>query len=223
MTATLEVAVAAAMAHSKAQASYKKAFRDYFNSLEVLDDDTFWKMLDHLRMLLIERRVNGQALKRAVDELFRLPSFWQGCLRGTCGGGKDPGYTTIDAIRFAKTYDEKKAALYDPLFDVVTGRGDDSYGDLLDSLPILGRELYENCVNKKFRNNRAFGAARAKAALAVAPHPQTAGLLTNFVLNGENYVEMSLFDEAESRFVQYALDMERERQGDDFDEEAHEG
>jgi len=214
MTAAQQVAQTFALSLQKAQTEYEKAYLDFLNTLEPLDDDTFWKMLDFLRNLLIERGIKGPALSRAVDELFRLPAFWRGCERGTCGGGSDPGYTTIDAIRFAETYDAKKDALYNPLFDVVEGRGDDGYGDLLDSLVLLGRDLYTKCVGdgKKsdIGNNRSFETACNKAAADLTGDVAKAEALAKFVLRGENYVEMSLRDEGRKRFVNFAADEVRD-------------
>jgi rubrerythrin len=58
-------------------------------------------------------------------------------------------------MRFAKTYERKAASLYKPLFEVAEGRGDDSYGDLLDNLPLIGREAYEKALNGYFGNEEA--------------------------------------------------------------------
>lgn len=47
------------------------------------------------------------------------------------------------AMRFVKTYGELRDALYQPLNDVITGFGDDGYGDLVDSFPLFGKKRYE--------------------------------------------------------------------------------
>lgn len=179
----------AAITHLESQAHYHDAFRDYFaNQVTRLPIDRFWELQrvfrhDVCRYRFGYDRTNG--VEQAARELFRKPyanDF-------TSYGETVPEYSVEEAVQFAKTWSELKSRLYARLFDVVDGRGDDAYGDLLDALPLAGREVVRKSVDGEFASNELFEQAVAEAC-------QECQGLAELILHGENYCYSHLHDAA---------------------------
>jgi len=122
----------------------RKSFSIYLDTLEELDDDTFWNMINELREILIQsiptglsKSINNAKIIESCDRFTWIYAF----------GNKNDCFD--DFLRFVKTYNKKVSALYRPLFDVISGFGDDGYGDLLDSFPLWGRKRYEMALNSE--------------------------------------------------------------------------
>lgn len=99
-----------------------------------------------------------------------------------------------EAIQFAKSWQGWRGKLYQPLFNVVKDRGDDAYGDLLDALPLVGREVVQEVLGSEFGNQEQFDAA-------VFVGCDGSKQLTELILHGENYVGMTLADAAQESFA----------------------
>jgi len=150
------------------------SFRLHLDSLEDLDDNTFWSMLDEFKKE-IDRTISSRMKDPTVNDAnIKLASHRFGC--GYFFGGKGE-YETL--LRFVATYSRKKNKLYKPLFDVIQGFGDDSYGDILDSFPLLGRKRYEAALEGWIEGD------------------------SDAQYQGENYVEMGLESEAFKFFRSY--------------------
>lgn len=183
--------------HVEVESNYNKAFDTYLKELPLLPIKRFWELLAKYRGLVIER-LGYAATEKAADEFFRIPHAFG---RHTPKGVRErrPAYTFDEAIAFANHYGTIDNELYQPLFDVVKGRGDDAYGDLLDSLTLLGPEFHQRCLDG-LRNNEAFEEAVALTIATVCPNakiPQFA----QFILRGENYNSMMLRDAARKFFA----------------------
>jgi hypothetical protein len=178
-----------------AQENYDKSFRAYFaNEVTSLPDDRFWQ----LQSVFVGEvasfrfgygRTNG--VEQAARELFRKPlaSDFNG------RGNRDvPRYSMHEAIQFAKSWRELTRRLYQPLFDVIEDRSDDAYGDLLDALPLAGRDVVQKLLGREFANQDQFEQTVRDACKEC---PQMAEL----TLRGENYVGMSLMDAAREYFA----------------------
>lgn len=178
-----------ALAFRQAETEYNTAFRQYLSDeLSDLPDDRFWQLQPALRQEVLRfrfshARTNG--VEQAAREFFRKP------LAGDFSGVE---YTMEDAIRFAKTWRSVSRRLYEPLFDVVKDRGDDAYGDLLDAVPLAGREVVEKSIRREFGNHEQFDAA----VLNGCDGDQRP---CELILRGENYVGMSLADAAREYFA----------------------
>jgi len=189
-----------AIAHREAQENYNTAFRDYFaNQVTELPEDRFWELQEVFQRDVCTfrfgyKRTNG--VEQAASEFFRKPL--------ADDFGKSPRYSLEEAIRFAKSWQGWQRRLYQPLFDVVEDRGDDAYGDLLDALPLAGRDLVSNTLACEFGNQRQFDAGVLEGC---GGNEQLAKL----ILHGENYVAMSLADAAQEH---YATNAETWRSGD---------
>ena len=178
-----------AITHLESQAHYHQAFRDYFaNHVTRLPTDRFWELQtvfrhDVCRYRFGYDRTNG--VEQAASELFRKP--YAGDF--TSYGEVVPEYSVEEAMQFAKTWSELKSQLYAPLFDVVDGRGDDAYGDLLDALPLAGREVVRKSLGRAFSGNESFEQAVVDAC-------QGCQGLAELILRGENYCFSHLHDAA---------------------------
>lgn len=179
-----------AIAYRASLANYAKAFRRHFHdSVTVLTDDRFWALQPVFRSEVCKFRFNygrSNGVEQAARELFRKP------LAGDFDDS--PTYTLDEAVQFAKTWPSIQNRLYRPLFDVVQDRGDDAYGDLLDSLPLAGREVVEKAIAGDFANERQF----ESAVLEGCAGDET---LAKFILHGENYAAMALADAARDAFA----------------------
>lgn len=135
------------------------------------------------------KRSDGVA--RAADEFFRKPyvgHFHDG------NGQMLSRYSFDEALQFARTWGEIVDRLYPALFSVVTGRSDDTFGDLIDSLPLLGRELVEQTVDGRFTK-------MSQLLRAISVKCQDVDLPAAFVVEGENYFAASLYEAARDYFV----------------------
>ena len=165
------------------------SFRLYVSTLKVLDDDTFWEMLEELRERLnhsIPNKLEGiqyADIKRSTDQF-----VWEYAY-----GRKSDRLN--DAVRFVQTYDAKVAALYKPLFDEIDGFGDDGYSDILDSFPLFGRTTYELAL---------------KSQLCGDSEKQ---------YQGENYISTRLMESTFEYFASVAsheaTDIQKEEMGED--------
>jgi len=227
-----------ALEYNRVGAKFGKAFRHYMEELPVLDGDRFWEILEkYFRPLVVERITRQDAAKDAISEFFRVQSAAGKVQVWDSRGGyryEECPYTFDEALRFAKTWEHYKRALYKPLFNVVEDKGDDGYGDLLDSLPLAGQVVHNACHDRDYGDNEEFREA-VKNTLEQVVDTQMKGnefvdderiakvkkRLVSFVIDGENYFEMRLTDIAQSWFVIWARDQylaEQEKEGKDGNE-----
>jgi hypothetical protein len=206
-----------AIAKHTADVTYHEGFRAYMDDLDCLNDDRFWDILNKFRSLLNRK---GLSTTLAVDELFRLATETDAVATDAelSIGQSD---STLETIRFAKTYRVKAAALYKPLFDVIEGRGDDSYGDLLDNLPLMGQDMYKQLIGNgeksNYGNNSVFESAVKDVILIEEENRHSRKLLSlnaledrmrKHILQGENYNGLRLAEQAERRFIFYCINVE---------------
>lgn len=175
-----------------------EVFREHFDRrMQGLYGDRFWQLLsvfqDEVRAFrFVMRRSDGVA--RAADEFFRKP--YAGHFQAS-SGKTVPEYSFDEAVQFARTWTEIVNRLYPALVGVVTNRSDDTFGDLLDSLPLLGRELVAKAVEGEFGKMR-------QLVRAVSVKCQELEVPSAFVLHGENYVASSLYEAARDYFARRA-------------------
>jgi hypothetical protein len=190
----------AASAFCRVRRAYEQAFRAFFDDhVGHLPTDRFWELAWVLRNEVYRFRFGygrTDGVTYAADEFFRKP--YAGDF-GSSGGSLEPTYTLDEAIQFAKTWRHVKGQFYDALFNVVENRGDDAYGDLLDALPLAGRDVSQKALDHEFANNRQFEQAVRDACQA-----RGQGDLADLILHGENYVATALFDAASRFFATHA-------------------
>lgn len=190
----------AAQQFQAVQEHYHKVFREYFASeVNVLADERFWQLQAlFVREVICFRfgynRTNG--VEHAARELFRKP------LANDFHSRDDQPalrYSLTEATQFAKTWQQLSRRLYQPLFDVVTDRGDDAYSHLLDALPFAGRTVIEASLSREYNQSQRFEQA-VRAACNFCPP------LSAFILHGEHYIGMLLGDAARDYFAMAAVE-----------------
>jgi len=181
-----------ALLFNKAKDDYHQSFQRLLKSIKPLDNNRFWELLKHYRSEVVQYvLMYKRCTEDAASEFFRKTTF--GTMRATCTWNFD------EALAFVVAYELKSKELYQPLFDIVEGRGDDGYGDLLDSLPLAGRETFDKCMGRKFFDNEEFEDF-VKHALSHGDTPVVVQLQQH-VLHGENYNRMHLQEQAQKFFA----------------------
>jgi hypothetical protein len=170
-----------ARATHEVEKAYSDAFRKNKWTLKPLDAEMFWVIVDSLR----DNLVSGLAAGRRVEsEVHNLMCTY---VHGSYSRSKIDGWPEEklprweNMVRFLVKYEEMKATLSKKMYDMKgLERGDDGYGDLMDSMPLAGREVVDGIMNDDIANYK-------QLEKALADHP-----LKDFILCGENYVEMAL-------------------------------
>lgn len=170
-----------ARATHEVEKAYDDAFRKNKWTLKPLDAEAFWLIIDSLRGNL----EGGLAVGRRVEsEVHNLMCQY---VHGSYSRPKIPDWPEEklarweNMVRFLVKYEEVKATLSKKMHDMKgLERGDDGYGDLMDSLPLAGREVVSGIMVDDIANYK-------QLVKALKDYP-----LKDFILNGENYVEMAL-------------------------------
>ncbi len=166
-----------------AKKAYKAAFEAYKTAAPELSAARFWELVEAFRKLIAQclRGRDRGAAKQAAQEFTR---------RAWVGMEPFAPDSLAEVAAFARRY----AALSDELgaaFDAVQERlelerSDDAYSDLLDALPLAGKNVCERVLKKKFATNAEFEKAVRAATLANGP------AIGRFILEGENYIDHCL-------------------------------
>lgn len=169
----------------EAENQYERDFDAWARGVPTLDPEHFWPEVERLRRVSDTRDNNPE---RTVEEYFR---------EAHCKGEE----ALAKAVHFAVSYRRYCTALSNACNDVVEGwgRGDDSFGDLMDSLPLAGREVFERLRNGDFFDEDEDGddvvnLEELETAVRVAV-PK----IVERILHGENYWATTLEDEARRR------------------------
>ena len=159
---------------SDAKKDWGLRFQQYFATVKSLRDTEFWPLLAEFRLQVFRFKFDYERqIEDAALEFFRKPYAREG------------NYSIDEAVSFAKTYQEKARAIYHPLMDIIKDRGDDSYGDLLDVLPLMGQEMYERCLKSDFQDNEDF-TITIQDMIANASAVKDKKKFNDFILHGEN-------------------------------------
>jgi hypothetical protein len=165
---------AALKAKREAHSELETAFQTLMDTVEPFDlkDPMMWKTV-----ALLTKKIYHSDNKKNVDGFF-------------CDLYRNKEIHMIHALRMMKTHSQLRIDLYDALDDVATGRGDDGYGDLLDSFFLAGPTVVQAALNKEIGDNTEM------SEMVVASLGEKLG---KFVLNGENYFRMFMEEEAMRR------------------------
>jgi rubrerythrin len=194
--------VAMARALFVAKAAFSRSMIRLEASLELLSDDEFWNMLPRYRKAVLSSIVGGRDTEASAHNF-------------SCGMELRGEQKAAIYMRFAKTYENISARLYKPLFETVE-RGDDGYGDLLDSLPLAGRAFHEKAATGYFGNEEALAegvreglreavteSLRCSWSKTEPTDEQIAERLeraVSHIVNGENYNRMALSEKGREVF-----------------------
>ena len=201
----------AAITRNKANEAFKTAFRAEMRSLKPMhDDEHFNGVLDALSKMVQQGRKSGRDMESVMH------NFMCACVYQTYGEVPDAFDDLSQPVawelmaRFHNRYETVKATLSKVMWEMKgLSRSDDSYGDLIDSLPLAGREIIDRIVTEDI-------ATYKQLEKALADHP-----LKDFILHGENYVEMKLEEALEKAFLSVARDAEFDEDEDRPRENPH--
>lgn len=157
----------------KLKNTFETAVRRHVDDVAPLADDQFWPLMEELRTMI---GVPGTKADAVISEFVRAKLF-----SGPRNGDMCATWDMLAA--FASAYRKLSNRLGKACFEWPgMGRGDDAYGDLMDSLPLAGPQVIADI----FAGNVATG---LQLESRLEGH-----LLERFILCGENYINMSLVD-----------------------------
>lgn len=162
---------AAADALAAAKKSFKKFSDDALAAVPAADDETFWAFCT-----AFATRWSGRSsdVERACDN-------------GTWGIMNDGGWTLdswVKAAGILTRYRALKAELSKKCWDLPgLEKGDDSYSDFIDALPLAGRTIVEHILSGGISTYEGL-----EAVLSGHGRPE----MSKGILDGENYVAMKL-------------------------------
>lgn len=112
----------------KAEGQYEKAFYHWAQTVPTLAPEHFWRGIDTLRTIWGECKFDPE---RAANEYLRIASI----------EGQEQ---LAAAIHFCVSYRRYAEGMSGACEHLTEGweRGDDSFGDLMDSLPMAGEQVY---------------------------------------------------------------------------------
>jgi hypothetical protein len=188
--------VQTAQAFREARQNYELSFAEHFAGRQSsLSQDRFWQLQVVFTKQVCQfrfgyERTNG--VEQAASEFFRIST--------QSLHNSKVEYTYEEAVSFVASWKRVVRDLYVPLYEVVTDRSDDAYSDLLDALPLVGRDVVDQLLSRRFHTNTEFEEAVTKSC-----QQQGYERLADLILHGENYVAMSLYETARHSFL-YQLD-----------------
>jgi hypothetical protein len=156
----------------QAEAVFNTHFEEFWNGLTPLESDEFWVILEKYQGLFFSRK-NAEW---ASWELMR--SCW-------CGKKE---FDAMQAISFAKTYPILCNLLYAEMDDWIEDYSDDGFSDLLDMLPLAGREIRKKILDKEIRS---------LDGLEQELKEKFTEKEVRSILRGENYNRLSLHEAAQ--------------------------
>ena len=144
---------------------------------EYSDDDERLFQVSHLyRRVFTYNSFHQKDSQRMIHEVVRQ------LMTGEANkNGRDLNF--IDALRFVKTISNMKRPLSSQLYDVVEGKGDDSYGDFLDSFILVGKDVWEKTLSGCYKKGD-WELLKSDIIASVGE------AMANFIIEGENYIEM---------------------------------
>jgi len=186
-----------ALASREASLKFDHGFLRYWRNVQLLNAHEFFVVVLplYVRNIITYCFSYGytDGVKNAAWELFRV---------ALCGEDEKKGEM---ALRFARTYREIRHRFSTPLFEVIQCKSDDGYGDLIDNLPLLGRDAYDQLVSGYIRQEKDVAEIVKSSVLDVNPLWNALGATSGipmakkafrFIWDGENYNAMALEDAA---------------------------
>lgn len=182
---------------SKAKEAFKASVSQLVDQFDPIDDDSFWTYIVILKERLLRNTPPEHFTKRACDNL-----IWE----MVCGDMPGGIVGWQRACEFLHSYHNLVSAL-NRRCDRMNGleKGDDSYGDFCDSLPLAGREI----VNGLLDEEQSLPPYKTLCAAIDASNPG----LSKLICDGENYFGMFLEEKVHSFFSVVARDLNRVKCG----------
>jgi len=168
-----------------ADKAYGEAFRAHVNTFKPLDPELFWDIIDVFSEEIQSRLKYGSPVADAGHNMFCLFVYQSRSCSDKTVWPDSELLRWEQMARFLARYSEVQKDLCRKMRDMPNlDRGDDSYGDLLDSLPLAGRKVCSDIMEDNIANNKQLEAAFEGPGMDPR-HP-----LREFILHGENYITM---------------------------------
>lgn len=182
------------VASSVAKRVYKDKLTELVDQYDMLDEDCFWTHIVLLQERLVSYGATGHVVKRSVDNI-----IWD----MVCGN-KPGGMAGWErASGFYHRYRSIVNALNQRLWDMPgLEKGDDSYGDFTDSLPLAGRRIVELLLDE---SEAMWSYDLLKRELDGVQD----GKLTSLICDGENYMRMAIEDKVHYFFAVVAREINK--------------
>jgi len=179
---------------------FKEMARSYIRSVNAteMDPDTFWSCLDYFANQIKSRlKYSGDAVKDAChNTLLYLREL---------NKPVDPIQAWGTAAKFFATYKKVSRELSQKCWELPgVEKGDDSFGDWIDALPLAGRVVVEGIFNDDIANYKQVG----KAVKETTPK------LEKLIMDGENYVKMKFEEELIRHFAFTVIQLDSADQND---------
>jgi len=179
---------------NQSQDNYRKAWNIFYAESEPMcSTDRFFEILEHFFGIIVDERSKGgrdmDAVKRAAKELVRR-SHVEHYYGENWAMLRFP-FSFDEILMFARRWNDMYEELHKVLFDTVTDKGDDSYGDFIDSLPLAGRHVVEKCLEGGYSHR---GLTHGINHAMKKRDKGNTVVEVEMVLQGENYFRMSLND-----------------------------
>jgi len=205
-----DTVISLARAKAAADKEYEKAFRAHLRSFKPLDIDVFWQVLDRFQTEIINGEKAGRDIESAVHNLTCSLVYRSSHGKAITGWPEDQMTAWESLARFLNRYEEVSLALSRKMSEMPNlDRSDDGYGDLMDSLPLAGKEIFTAIMEDDIANNKqleaAFSAIPREPGLEYTAHP-----LKEFVLEGENYVTSTFEKALLKSFVHVTRDLDED-------------
>jgi hypothetical protein len=202
-----------ASAKLDANRAYSKAISKEMAAVEPLGDSEFLAALD--KLIVTVNRDRRRGIEPTMHNLMccwvygsgfgDVPDGWpstpdRSVMRNL--DDDDQGATMHKcwkaSVAFLNGYEKLKSSLSKLLWELPgLDRGEDGFGDLIDSLPLAGRAVLDGLFQEDIANFK-----QLEKALADNP-------LKEFIINGENYITMRLTEALEKAFLSVARDLTR--------------
>lgn len=204
----------------QAQDKYDELMRNYggwISLKEPLDEATFWRITDTFRILIFQAITLDRAdpVDWAADEMCRLATYPHTQTWWIDEFQKFDNLLFPTVLQYAYTYENYRTKAYklvDAMKQIETGKGDDGFGDMMDSLPILGHKFFRRMEKMRFYNYKHF---REVIHKTVREHVKALGdkytyyedkivkKLAHMIIEGENYFSMTLEEKTKEWLPRY--------------------
>lgn len=223
----LESVIVQARVLKKAQDLYDQLMRNYGAMISMhhpLDEASFWHTNDFFRVLLFQAITTDRAepVDWAADEMCRVATYDHAKTWWIDSFQASQGITFPTVLEYAHTYENYRSKAYklvDAMKQIETGKGDDGFGDMMDSLPILGPKFFRRMEKMRFYNYKHF---RHVIRETVREHVKALGdkytyyedkivkKVSAMIIDGENYFGMTLEEKTKEWLPRYFKTEEEE-------------
>lgn len=185
-----------AKARRESNQAYQNEFLKEVRSLSPMKTEEFWEVIPFLAKRVTSDRDVDPAMHNFMCNLV-YQSY------GDCPDSYDDLSGPVAwelTVRFLNKYVEIKRTLSKKCHDLRgLERGDDGYGDLMDSLPLAGQEIVDGLMNDDIATYKQL----EEAFTLKNDQP-----LKKFILHGENYIEMKLEKALQKAYLSVSRDLE---------------